>query len=186
MFSIDGFKGNFGSGARPTLFECAVFSPLFVGASNKFRFTCKSAELPASSIGKVNVKVQGRDIHVAGDRTFTDWTVTVLNDEDFLVRTTFETWMSAINGHGTNLMTTAGAPNPASYKGTGTVVQLDKAGKQIKAYQFIGMFPTQISAVQLDWDSVDQIEVFQVTFAYDYWLNTPVSTNPVTAQGTGF
>ena len=100
-FNISTFKtrGLTGGGARPALFEIYLSIPDGVGAdaesADKFRFTCRAAQLPAATVGSIEIPYFGRKIKFAGDRTFTDWTVTVMNDEDFLVRSMIEKWSNA-------------------------------------------------------------------------------------------
>ena len=107
-FNVNSFRSQMiGDGARPNLFE--VFLPtggLAVAggqaATNKFRFMCKSAQIPGSTLGVVTVPYFGREVKFAGNRTFADWTVTIINDEDFIVRKFFERWMNSINTHADN------------------------------------------------------------------------------------
>jgi hypothetical protein len=179
-FNVNGFRSQMsGDGARPNLFECfiSVAGLAVVGAqdaSNKFRFMCKSAQLPGSTIGVVTVPYFGREVKFAGNRTFADWTVTIINDEDFIVRKFFERWMNGINAHADN--TRDGVLfRPSEYVMDAQVLQYSKGGPQyggvIAAYNFVGMFPTDISAIDLDWGSNDAIEEFTVNFTYQHWTN---------------
>jgi hypothetical protein len=175
-FNVNTFRtrGLTLGGARPTLFEVILKVPAFVAANaeaeQKFRFTCRGASLPAATVAAIDVPYFGRTIKVAGDRTFTDWTVTVMNDEDFLVRSMFEKWSNAINKLQANVRKSYA--NDGDYKCTMNVVQYSKDGKQIRSYDVIGAFPTSVDGIDLSWDSQNQIEQFGVTFAYDYWLPT--------------
>jgi hypothetical protein len=175
-FNINSFKtsGLTLGGARPSLFEIYLTLPKGVGAvsgsEEKFRFTCRAAQLPAATISSIDVGYFGRKIKVAGDRTFADWTVTVMNDEDFLVRAMFEKWSNSINRLESNVRDTVYQGNENSYKGAASVIQYGKTGDNIRSYDVVGMFPTSVDAIALDWDSQNQIETFAVTFAYDYWL----------------
>lgn len=162
-FNINEFKGKFQyDGARPNLFEVVM-----TNLGNDSRFKCKSASLPGSTIGTASTYYFGREVKMAGNRSFPEWTVTILNDEDFTVRNLLEGWMGAINGHQSNVATT----QFAQYAGAtdAKVVQYGKTGQPIKEYSFIGMFPTDISPIELDWGSNDTIEEYTVTFAYQYW-----------------
>lgn len=175
-FNISTFKSRglqFG-GARPALFEVYLTIPQGVGATagsdDKFRFSCRGAQIPASTVASVDVGYFGRKIKVSGDRTFTDWSVSVLNDEDFLVRSMFEKWSNALNRLEANIRDPNFAFNENSYKSTMTVIQYSKDGSALRAYEIIGAFPTAVDGIDLNWDSTNQIETFNVTFAYDYWL----------------
>jgi len=173
-FNISAFKANglvYG-GARPSLFNVFMSAPAGIGIDNvsvdKFRFVCKTAELPESNVSQIDVPYFGRKIKVAGERTFNDWAVSVLNDEDFSVRSMFETWSNAINRMVANVRDPAVATE--NYKVDLDVIQYGKDGSTIRAYQLVGAFPTQIGAIGLNWESANAIEEFGVTFAYDYWI----------------
>jgi hypothetical protein len=174
-FNISTFKsrGLTLGGARPTLFEVYLTIPAVVGAdaasADKFRFTCSGAALPAATIGTINTSYFGRQIKFAGDRTFSDWIVTVENDEDFLVRSMFEKWSNSMNRLEANVRD-AGYANENAYKSQLSVIQYSKEGQAIRQYDVIGAFPSSIDQIPLSWSSANQIETFGVTFTYDYWL----------------
>ena len=188
--TISQFKTRLaGGGARPNLFE--VHIPTFPSAATTagaawsseeqtdFRFLCKAANLPASNNGVIDVPFRGRILKVAGDRTFDTWTVTVINDEDFLLRTQFEYWMNAIN----KLTNNSGATNPASYMCDAHVSQLGRGVLKeatqnngttadqtaLRTYTFKDIFPTQISQIDLSYDTGDTIEEFTVEFQVNYF-----------------
>jgi hypothetical protein len=175
-FNISTFKtrGLTLGGARPALFEVYLGIPDGVAAdaesADKFRFTCRAAQLPAATISAIDVGYFGRKIKVAGDRTFADWTVTVMNDEDFIVRAMFEKWSNSLNRLESNVRDIAYSENENDYKAQMNVIQYGKDGSIVRAYDIVGAFPTSVDAITLDWDTQNQIETFQVTFAYDYWL----------------
>ena len=174
-FNINNFikSGLTGGGARPSLFEVSLnFPPGFEyirgTTEDKFRFTCRATSIPASTIGQVEVPYFGRTIKLAGDRTFADWNVTVMNDEDYLVRNAIESWHGSINSIVENNKTLPGN----DYKSlTARVVQFSKSGQRdIKTYTFVNIFPVNVAEMALDWESTNQIQTFDVTFAYDYWI----------------
>jgi hypothetical protein len=179
-------------GARPNLFEVVLAFPSFVElggvASNASRFFVKSSQLPGSTMGTVVVPYFGREIKVAGNRTFQDWSVTVLNDEDFAIRNAFERWHRGINENVLNVrspsaVSTSPATPGTSYTVDAEVYQYSKGGGQpIKKYKFHGMFPNDVGTIDLDWGSNDTVEEFTVSFSYQYWtsVDTRVS-NPSTA-----
>jgi len=205
--TLEDFKARLiGGAARPNLFECELaFPPFALGAttaantdntrsvSELSRFMIKSANLPASNVGVIDVPFRGRSLKIAGDRTFDVWTITVINDVDFSLRTAFERWMNAINKHDDN----SGLINPAQYQRDAYVKQFGRAslssanssvtsptqtvpGDQIpvlKAYKFHGVFPTAVSAIDLSYDSNDSIEEFTVDLQVQWW-------DALDAQGT--
>jgi hypothetical protein len=168
MATLAEFKANFASGARPTLYQVTLNFPAAVAsgdASRKFQFTCKAASLPGQEHGLITAPYMGRQIKLAGDRTFSDFNVTVLNDTDWLVRTAFERWMQLINGHAENV----GATRLSDYSVDMMVEQLGRDGNTIASYTLVGAFPGSVDPIALGYDSVDQIEEFGVTLHYQWW-----------------
>ena len=171
-FSVNEFRSQMtGDGARPNLFEVSMPFPSFSSPGNaqtKLTFMCKSAQLPGSTVGIVPVNYFGRELKFVGNRTFTDWTISVINDEDFVVRNAFERWMNGINSHNLNVRNPI-ALAPAGYSVDGDVRQFGKNGNTLKRYRFIGIFPTDITPIDVDWGSNDTIEEFSVTLSYQWW-----------------
>jgi len=155
-------------GARQSLFQVTIQNPANSIADIKVPFMVRTAQIPSSDLGVIEVPYFGRKVRLAGDRTFGDWTVTVINDEDFLVRNAMEEWSNKINSLQGNLRT-FGAASPLLYKANAQVTQYSKTGVPIRTYQFNGIFPSSISPIDLDWNATDQIEEFTVTFQYDWW-----------------
>ena len=171
-FNVNQFRSQMtGDGARPNLFEVSLPFPTFSGpgtAQQKLTFMCRSAQLPGSTVGVVPVNYFGRELKFAGNRTFADWTINIINDEDFVVRNAFERWMNGINSHSLNVRNPA-AQTPLSYTVDGEVKQYGKGGDVLKKYKFIGLFPTDIAPIEVDWGSNDAIEEFTVTLSYQWW-----------------
>lgn len=153
-------------GARPSLFQVIISNPINSVADLKVPFLCKAAQMPASTLGLIEVPYFGRKLRMAGDRQFAPWTVTIINDEDFLVRNAMETWNNSINLYQQNI-TALGSGAPGLYKSQATITQFGKAGELLRTYQFNGLYPESVSAIDVAWASVDEIEEFQVTFQYD-------------------
>lgn len=150
-------------GARQNLFQVRINNPANASGDLKTPFMVQAAQIPESQLGVIPVFYFGRQMKLAGDRTFGDWTVTVINDEDFLIRNAMEEWSNRINRLERNVR------DINRYKSNATVIQYAKDGTKIREYKFNGIFPSIISPIDLDWASTDQIESFQVTFSYDYW-----------------
>jgi hypothetical protein len=172
-FNVTEFRANLvGDGARPNLFQVTMTFPTYtqdgVGAGQALTFLAKTAQLPGSTLGTVPVYYFGREMKFVGNRSFADWSITIINDENFKVRRAFESWMNSINSHTTNLRNGA-ATTPTSYSVDAKVDQYDKAGNVIKSYKFVGAFPVDLNPIDLDWSSNDTIEEFGVTLAYQYW-----------------
>jgi hypothetical protein len=129
----------------------------------------QASSIPGSSIAPIEVPYFGRKVRVAGDRTFEPWSVQVMNDEDFKVRHALETWHNRINSLSGNLNTTTSS-SPTNYKSQASVKQYSKAGgAPIRIYTFYGLFPTEITPIDVNWNDTDTIETFQVTWVYDYY-----------------
>lgn len=170
-FNINNFRnqGIINGGARPSLFQIELGqlpSTLDTIASKRFTFTCRGSQIPPAIIDSVEVPYFGRKVKFAGDRTFPDWSVTVINDEDYTVRDMFESWSSLMNGYVNNIKM---APFN-TYKTTAKVTHFGKGKVIIKEYIIDGIFPTSIDPMDLDWDATNTIQTFGVTFAYDWWI----------------
>ena len=167
ILGVDDFKSKLrGGGARPNLFKATVNFPAYAGGDVELTsFLCKAAQLPASVMNVVEVPFRGRQLKIAGDRTFETWTTTIINDTDFNVRNAMERWMNGINAHSAN----TGLTNPVEYEADLIVEQLDKDGETIKTYQFRGCFPTNVAAIDVNYETVDTIEEFTVEFQVQYW-----------------
>lgn len=171
-FSVNEFRSQMtGDGARPNLFEVSMPFPSFASPANaqtKLTFMCKTAQLPGSTVGVVPVNYFGRELKFVGNRTFADWTISVINDEDFVVRNAFERWMNGINSHNFNVRNPL-ALAPLGYSVDSEVTQFGKQGNTLKKYRFVGVFPTDITPIDVDWGSNDTIEEFSVTLTYQWW-----------------
>jgi hypothetical protein len=186
--TLSNFKSRLaGGGARNNLFEVTL--PSFPGAASDFwgegenesntkmSFLCKAAVLPASNVPEIPVAFRGRILKVAGDRTFDPWTVTIINDEDFGLRTSFEAWMNKLS----KLNDATGVTNPTSYMTNAYVKQLGRGSKRfseenvggessvLRTYKFYDIWPTNVSEISLGYDQSDAIEEFTVTFAVQYF-----------------
>ena len=167
ILGVDDFKAKLkGGGARPNLFKATINFPAYAqGDVEVTSFMCKAAQLPSSVMGIIEVPFRGRQLKIAGDRTFETWSPTILNDTDFNVRNAMERWMNGINAHSAN----TGLVAPADYSADLVVEQLDRDETVLKRYNFRGCFPTSIGAIDLDFGTNDTIEEFTVEFQVQYW-----------------
>ena len=172
-FNVSEFRSNMvGDGARPNLFAVTLTFPTNIpGASQagqQVTFMAKASQLPGSTVNTVPVYYFGRELKFAGNRTFADWTLQIINDESFVIRNAVESWLIAINSHAGNVRD-AGSATPSSYSVDALVTQYGKTGNVLKQYNFVGLFPTDLAPIDLDWGSNDSIEEFAVTFSYQWW-----------------
>ena len=172
-FNVDTFRASLvDDGARASLFDVMMTLPPILGSaplSPDIVFKARATSLPGDSISSISIPYFGREIKIAGTRTFPDWSFTIINDENFVARRNLEAWLNAINSHVGNLRSPA-ALSAYSYQADGWVYQFSKAGgAPIKTYKIVGAFPTDVAAIDLDWGSGDQIEEFGVTLSYQWW-----------------
>ena len=169
--NVSGFLQRVSQGVRPNMFQVDIQFPDTVDADQELvTFMCKSAALPASNVGVIEVPFRGRSVKIAGDRTFDNWSATFINDKDMKARSYFEAWLRDINTHQAN---TANVIDPSAYGRSVVVRQLEKDensnGSELRSYKLWYAFPTSSSAIDLAYDSNDQIEEFTVEFQYSYW-----------------
>ena len=171
------FQKAIRGGVRPNLFSVehnfptGVTPPTITGANGaEVPYMCKSAALPASNIGVIEVPFRGRTVKIAGDRTFDNWSATFINDKEMKSRSYFEQWLNQINTHKAN---TSAIQDPTAYGRSVVIRQLEKdnspAGSELRSYKLWYAFPISTSAIDLAYDSNDQIEEFSVEFQYSYW-----------------
>jgi len=167
ILGVDDMKAKLvGGGARPNLFKVTMGFPSYVTADVSLAsYMCKAASMPASTIAPIMVPFRGRQLQIAGDRTFEAWNITVINDTDFNVRNSFEQWMNGINQHETN----TGLTQPSSYMADMIVEQLDKDGTVKKKYDIRGTFPTSLGAIEVAYTDENTIEEFTVELQVQYW-----------------
>ena len=161
-----------GQGARPNLFEMALTVPSITGVVHtNFTKLCKTAQLPGSTIGVVEVQYFGRPVKMPGNRTFENLTTTIINDENFVLRHSLETWMAFLNTHEENTTTVAGGSTGLNYTGTLSIQQYNRDGSFINdaSYTFNKCWPVNVAPIDLDWGTNDTIEEFTVEWAYDWW-----------------
>lgn len=176
-FNVNQFRSQLQyDGARPNLFEVYLTFPgnVITGsgvASSKTTFMAKSSHLPGSTIGTVPTFYFGREVPLPGNRSFQPWTITIINDEDFVVKNAFESWMNLINSHVGNIRDPS-MINELGYAVNASVIQYGKTGNLIKQYDFVGMFPIDTTPIDLDWGSNDTIEEFTQTLQYQYWTSS--------------
>jgi hypothetical protein len=195
--TIDKFKSQMrGGGARSNLFEVSFGSEI----AGNFAFPwgdqvvaddnmlIKAAGLPASTITEIPVPFRGRTLKVAGDRTFDVWTITVINDVDFKWRNIFERWMNYI----VKVSDGSGTINPQEYQTDVTVAQLSRGahtglntrGTQggaidvLRKYTIYGVFPTNISQIDLSYNNENEIEEFTVDLQVQWWEAADAQNTP--------
>ena len=169
MPNINDFKSRLrGGGARSNQFKVTLPFPGYAsvgGETSDLAFLCKSSALPGMAIPAIDIPFRGRQLKIAGDRTFDDWSITVINDTDFKLYRAFERWMNGIN----NMTDNEGIANPADYQVDGFIDQLDRNGTTLKSYTYRGLFPITLGSIPVNYETNNTIEEFTVTFAIQYF-----------------
>lgn len=173
ILGVDDFKSKLrGGGARPNLFQVTINYPGFAnGDAELTSFLVEAASLPGSTFGSIVVPFRGRQLKMAGDRTFAEWSTTIINDTDFAVRDSIERWMNGINAHSAN----TGLTSPIAYEADLKVDQLDRNGEVIKTYTFRGAYPQDVSEIALSYGDNDNIERFTCLWSYQYFESNTTS-----------
>ena len=164
-FNINNFRSELvGGGARSVLFE------IIIPGLQKFTMMGKATTLPGRTITPIEVPYFGELYKVPGDVVYTDWTTTIINDEDFLCRNYIESWMNEISTHIGNVRTMA----PAELQQDLEVIQYSKMGHPIKSYKLIHAWPTELAEIDLGWENANQVEEFIITWSYTLWIANTV------------
>ena len=175
--NVSSFIQRVGQGVKPNMFMVDVNFPSVLSKSaddlETTNIMCKSAALPGSNLGVIEVPFRGRTVKIAGDRTFDTWTVTFFNDKDFKLRAFFEEWANKINTHEANTSELFVPNSSTGYTADLKVKQLEKddttTGSILRQYTLFYCFPTNVSQIDLAYDSNDQIEEFTVEWQYSYF-----------------
>ena len=194
--NLNDFLTRIGEGVKPNMFVVDIQWPQQVAVGNNevelTNLLCKSAALPASNLGVIEIPFRGRTVKIAGDRTFDTWTATFFNDKDMRVRAYFEKWLEKINSHQANTgeLFRPDTNGTEGYMAPQVLVkQLKKDsqtnGSVIRQYKLVHAFPTNVSQIDLAYDSNDQIEEFTVEFQYSYWVTEPTSNSAGSPAAAG-
>jgi hypothetical protein len=173
-FNLDQFRSKLkDGGARPSLFEMELRWPQTVttgvDAAKASRFMVKMAELPPSTLTPIVVGYFGRKLNVVGDRQFTPLTVTIINDEDFIIRKALEEWMDRMSGVSSAVSQYRGGSSDGGYTTTLSTTQFGRQGDRLRTYDWIGAFPVGLASIPLSWDDADTIETYTCEFQYQWW-----------------
>ena len=205
-FSVTKFREALGVGSRPNLFKVTVTGPRTTGYDvTSFEYLCRSGSLPSATLGTIEIPMNGgRRLKMGGDRTFSEWTSTVLNDENFKLRSVMEKWQNdivktnyeitaslgnrsaGIGGMGEAIASTAAVTVGGLY-GTVEIFQLKEDGSSLKggSYRLVNCWPSDISQIDLSYDTTDAVEDFTVTWTYDFFENGFIDETASTVQNSG-
>ena len=170
MAAIDDFKANLiGGGARANQYRVTITPPVGIAIGLDVRrtsFLVTASSLPAQTLAEIAIPFRGRSIYIAGDRSFEEaWTVSFMNDTDFMIRNAIERWSNGIN----DLAAGTGVIAPSDYQTDLFVEHLDRDDTILKSYIFRNAWPLTITAIELTNDAADAIETFDVEFRYQHF-----------------
>ena len=101
-FTVSTFKSSIAKqsgGARPALYQIDINGKdTTTSFSNSENILCKAASIPPANIAPLAVNYAGRAYKRNGFRTYDNWTVTVINDENFGIRNKMMQWMRKMSG----------------------------------------------------------------------------------------
>ena len=189
--NVSQFLQTMGQGVRPNMFLIDINFPQAIALQSEDQqltnILCKSAALPGSNLGVIEIPFRGRTVKIAGDRTFDTWTTTFFNDKDFKLRSFFEQWANSINTHEGNTSPLFTPNNSDGYMADLGVKQLEKdaseEGAILRQYTLKYCFPTNVSPIDLAYDSNDQIEEFSVEWQYSYFTAEGGTRSGVSNRG---
>ena len=170
MAQIDDFKAALiGGGARANQYRVIITPPTGIAIGldiPRASFLVTGSSLPAQTLAEIAIPFRGRNIYIAGDRTFDDaWTTTFINDTDFMVRNAMEKWSNGIN----DLAEGTGVISPSDYQTDLEVEHLDRDDTVLKSYIFRNAWPTGITAIELTNEAAGAMETFDVTWRYQHF-----------------
>ena len=172
-FRVDEFVSKLpGGGARGNLFDVQIDPPAALGLASTadVRFLVQASTVPGATIGVTELNYFGRAVKLAGNKTFDDWTTTIMNDEDFHVRRIMEQWQESILGNSSNTRR-VGVVTSRLYQGTGTVTQYSKSGAAIREYKIANIWPNTLAELTVDWSENDTVQTYDVTWSYSHWVS---------------
>ena len=174
-------------GARANQFEVVITGgpAALLTASQDFKFLCRSTTVPALTMGEITVPYRGRQIFVAGDRTFDTWTVGVFSDRDMYMRGAFEQWQAALGDIGGSTSRSSMGDSPSAYYGTALIKQKDRNDRTLRSYQLFDVWPTSVDAMEFNYETNDALMEFSVTFRFNHMSIVGTPTGVLGSGGGG-
>jgi len=169
------FKNAFDGGTRPNRFVISGTIGDPVGDSVE-SLLVKAGQVPAQTLGVLQIPFRGRVAKLPGDRAYAEWTFTMVDttgaESGRNFRREFESWHESFNKHRENIVEGQGVLNGTNedFYTQWTVQQLDMTGTVIpdRTITLINCWPVEVGAIDLSYDAADTITEYTVTLAYDY------------------
>ena len=132
-------------------------------------YLVKSSSLPVGTINPIETDWQGNKYKLAGTQEYTDFTVTFNVDTKDKIRQEFVGWQKFVHDTETNMH-----GDPDKYMNNITVTHISHmTNESIMEYELVRAWPTSVGELALDYSSQD-VATFDVTFAYQYHIVTPI------------
>lgn len=164
--NLNKFKSTLTAIARPTLFNVQISgAPVQSISADHMKFTCKAASLPASTFGNIEVPFYARKVNFNGDRTYSEWTTTIIADNSWTLYKQIFNWHVKMNHPSDNV---ASSTNMNSFKADGLVTMYDAAGSPTLQFKLIGLYPLELQQLDIDWGNNDTTADIMVTWRYDW------------------
>ena len=173
--NVSEFKSNFDGGSRSNRF--LISGDIGAGGGSINEIVVKAGSMPAVTLGILRVPFRGRVVKIPGDRTYEEWTFTVMDgfNEDSEWRNSFVGWNAEFNLHEQNVPGSFGSGagidlDSSDLFKTWTVTQLGLDGSEQRTVSMNKCWPVVVSELALSYDNADTISEYTVTMAYD-WLS---------------
>lgn len=178
--TINSFVSSFSNElSRPSKFDVTI-----IPISNKINpailrqltLRCETAELPGRTFGTVDQKFGSNPtLKFPIHSSYNDLTLNFIVSGDMSEKLFFDSWMESINP-----TLTFDFNYKENYQATIYINQYDLANKQTYQCILYNAYPIVVNQLDLDW-STDSFHKLSVVFSYDYWQNSVVKNDYVSA-----
>jgi len=179
IHSISTFTSNFNGGTRPNRFRITGSIP-GLGNAQAFHETgiyCLASTMPESTVGIIPIPFRGRIYKFPGDRQYSEWSATLLDDTgNNATWQLWHEWSQRFNSHEDNIA--FDRTHISEFCADLTIEQLDhQSDAVIKSTQLVNAWPVVVGPIAFDMGSANTLTQFQVTVAYSHYTS-PTVRNP--------
>lgn len=180
---LSDFRNNF-FGVRQNRFMVNFTFPTGIGSGLDLdtvqTIYCKATQTPPSAVGQIPVMWQGRPVKFSGERVYGDWALVIYEaagtKTSHNLKAAFERWINRMDERNTHQINYNLVTNWDLYYDD---IQTNRTGQPgqtpgnySKKIKLINCFPTEISPVDLSYDSENTFIEFTVNMSFDYWEPT--------------
>lgn len=178
--SISDFITGFGGGTRQNRFKItgAIASASSPNTTSTFEtniFYVRTASLPNSTLGGIPINYRGRTVVYPGERVYSPWQITVLDDKPsskIKLYEAFHAWSNGINDHINNTTSQSGLDPKNHFAADWTVEQLDTNGAATltgRKFTLHNCWPQTVGDIALDMGADNTLASFAVTIFYSHY-----------------